>query len=89
MTEPRESSELRKVWVVEPTAYDAYGINGVYDSLEAAKASRPEIAWVEDDDGFWSPGRPAMDQSGAHIYETEVETLESVQAARGQKERDD
>ena len=34
-----------KVWIVEPVGYDQYGILGVFDSLEAAKASIDYYEW--------------------------------------------
>lgn len=68
-----------KVWVVEPTAYGLYGIGGVYDSLATAKASRPDVtAWVERHDGWMTSGDAAVDSDGARIYETEVQTLDSL-----------
>lgn len=56
-----------KVWVVAPNDYDLYGIDGIYDSLEAAKASRPDVEWKEHDDGWIGPN--------LLVYEDRVRTL--------------
>lgn len=58
------------VWIVEPTDYDQYGICGVYDSLEAAKASLPHVTtWVEVE-GSWIADGPFY-----CISEQRVQTL--------------
>jgi hypothetical protein len=58
-----------KVWIVAPTDYDQYGIEGVYISLEAAKASVPYAKdWALDKDGSWFSGPHHL-----RIYEDEVQ----------------
>lgn len=41
------------VWVVMPVGYDDFGIYGVYASLEAAKASRPQDTFKPDENGSY------------------------------------
>lgn len=72
-----------KVWVIQPMDYDEYGIEGIFDSVEAAKESMPDIVWSEADGGW----------DGTHnsynvyrIYEDEIQTVESIRAKR-EKER--
>lgn len=64
-------SELQKVWVVMPTDYDEYGIDGIFDSLEAAKASCPEVVeWHQNGEEWTAPGRHHL-----CIYADKVKTL--------------
>lgn len=63
-----------RVWVVEPVGYNQYGIEGIYATLEAAKASYPEPGWREQRDGSWiSLDADAIGEQGYHIYEGVVQ----------------
>lgn len=74
-----------KVWVIQPNGYDEYGIEGIFDSVEAAKESMPEISWEEEETGVWNGGWDDKYDS-YRIYEDEIQTLESIRAKR-EKER--
>jgi hypothetical protein len=62
-----------KVWIVAPVGYNQYGIEGVYASLEAAKASINFYEWEQDKDGDWiTKGASAVSECGYAIYQDEV-----------------
>ena len=67
----------KTVWVVEPTDYDEYGICGIYDSLEAAKASTPYVKWIEDNDGSWiaEPTRHPGPPNYFRIYQDKIQGM--------------
>lgn len=72
-----------QVWVVEPTDYDSYGIQGVYDSAESAKAAHPGDWREGSEPGEWLQGDSdlAMDQSGLRLYATPVLDMGAVREA--------
>jgi len=69
------------VWVLEPTAYDHYGIKGVYESVEAAKWHWPDDTWRLDRHGDWVAGDEdlPMDQDGIRLY---ADTVKKAQGRR-------
>jgi hypothetical protein len=71
-----------EVWVLEPTDYDQYGILGVYDTAEAAKAGMPHLGW-DWEDGEWLARAPEH----YRIYTEQIKTLASIRAKREAEEQ--
>lgn len=64
-----------EVWVAEPTDYDEYGIIGVYESPEAAKAALHHVGEWQWDGEDWT-AVPAHHH--LRIYPEKVRTLEGI-----------
>lgn len=72
---PDQSAGGMTVWVVEPVGYNQYGIYGIFDSLEAAKASY-DSGWHQEKNGSWtSDDANAVSEVGVTIYEYVVRRL--------------
>lgn len=70
---------MAEVWIVIPGGYDEYGLDGVYDSLEAAMAANPD-EWVEDEGGYSNGGSALSMGSLKHIEAWAVETTGETDA---------